>query len=256
MARIGALAGLLLAIGALGGTSAHAADLRVKASFDRHARLGRSTVLNLGLHVDRIRQASPVTAARLFYPRGLGVVSSGLGLAACERPASEFEAVLISGSGLGGCPPNAVMAYGTVRAEVRLNQTGQVIPEYATLTVLSGPLDHGRLQLVIFIDGQRPFGGRFILSGEAVGASAPYGGALIVRFPQVASLQDIATIALTDLQLSVGSKRIIYFENGVPFHPEGTALPERCPSAAFQFAVDLEFQSGQHRGARTTVPCP
>ncbi len=251
-----ALAALLVAASAFGCTSAHAAPVRVNASLDRHARLGGSSALTLGLHVDTRQEPSPVTSVRLSYAQGLGVVSSSLGLDSCVRPASEFQAILISSSGLGGCPPNAVMAYGTARAIVRLVQGGQVIPEYASLTVLSGPIEHGALQLVLFIDGQRPFGARLILAGQAVTAPSPYGGALVVQFPQIASLEDVATIYLTDLQLTLGSPKIRYFDHGRPYWPGGIALPDRCPSRGFPFAVALAFRDGTHRAASTTAQCP
>lgn len=257
MGARGALAALLLAASVFVPSSACAAGaVRVNAALDRHARLGGSSALTLGLHVDTRQEPSPVTSVRLSYAAGLGVVSSSLGLDSCVRPASEFQAILISSTGLGGCPPDAVMAYGTARAIVRLVQNGQVIPEYANLTVLSGPIEHGVLQLVLFIDGQRPFGARLILAGQAVAAPSPYGGALVVQFPQIASLEDLATIYLTDLQLTLGSPKIRYYDHGHSYWPGGIALPDRCPVHGLRFAVALNFRDGTHRAASTTTPCP
>jgi len=91
------------------------------------------------------RDASPVRSRACGSPTRKASASSRAASGshrACARPASS-RPILISSSGLGGCPPNAVMAYGTARADVRLVQSGQVIPEYATLTVLSGPIEHG-----------------------------------------------------------------------------------------------------------------
>jgi hypothetical protein len=232
--------------------------VRMNASFDPHARLGGSSALTLGLHVDTRRVVSPVTAIRLAYPRGLGIVSSGLGLAACNRPAEEYQKILITSHGLGGCPPNAVMGYGTARASVRLvgGAHDQVIPEYATLSVLSGPIENRRLKLVIFIDGQRPFGARLILAGAATDASPPYGGALLVKFPQIASLRDLAVINLSDLQVTIGARRIRYLHHGRRYRPEGIALPTRCPRGGFKFRLDLDFADGVHRHSVTSVRCP
>jgi hypothetical protein len=236
-----------------------AAPVRLTAGFDRHVTLGASSALRIGLHVDPRLAPSPVTEVRLLYPRSLGVVSSGLGLAACTRPAIDFETVLVEGTGLDGCPPNAVMAYGTIVAEVRLSD-GQVIPEYGTLALLSGPIEDGVLGLVVQIDGQRPFGGRLVLAGRVAKAAAPYGGAIAVRFPVVPSLEGVADVALTRLRLSVGDPRIRYVERVrgriVRYRPEGVVLPRRCPRGGFRFRARLGFEDGTRATASTTVRCP
>lgn len=260
-ARRAGLALVLMLVGATPTLAAHKprapeGAISMNASFDRHARLGASSALTLGLHVDTRRIPSPVTAIRLSYPRGLGVVSSGLGLAACRRPDTEFQAILITSHGLGGCPAAAVMGYGTALATVRLVANNQVIPEYAKLSVLSGPIESGRLKLVIFIDGVRPFGARLILAGAAAGARRPYGGALQVTFPQIASLKETAVINLTDLQVTIGSPRIYYYEHGHAYRPDGIALPTRCPRGGFKFRLDLDFEDGSHRHSLSTVDCP
>jgi len=247
----------LLAASAFASASAHAAaPVSLRASFARGARLGRTSPLNVALHVDARRERTPVVAVRLAYPNGLGLVLSGLGLAPCEPPASAFAAVLIAGSGLGGCPQNSVMAYGTVRAQVRLLQTSQVIREYATLMVLSGPIANGQLQLVVYIDGERPFGGRFLLPGETADARAPYGGALAVRFPAVPGLDEVATVSLTDLRLSIGAPQIVYRDHGRRYRPGGIGVPAACPPTGFPFGLSLRFRDGHQDNARTIIPCP
>lgn len=246
----------LFAASALLSSSAHAsAPVSIRASFAKGARLGGASALNLALHVDTRRERSPVARVRLAYADGLGVVLSGLGLAACQPPASAFQAVLVTSTGLGGCPTNSVMAYGALHAEVRLVETGQVISEYATLTVLSGPIANAQLQLVVFIDGQRPFGGRFLLPGATADTQSPFGGALTVRFPDVPGLADIATVSLTDLQVSIGSPQIRYYDHGRVYHPSGIALPAACPAGGFRFAVALRFKNNTLARARTAIPC-
>jgi len=246
----------LLAASAFASASAHAAaPVSLRASFGRGARLGGSSPLNIALHVDTRREPTPVVAVRLAYPNGLGLVLSGLGLAPCQPPANAFAAVLIAGSGLSGCPQNSVMAYGTLRAQVRLVQTGQIIREYATLMVLSGPIANGQLQLVVYIDGERPFGGRFLLPGETADAGPPYGGALTVRFPVVPGLDEVATVSLTDLQLSIGAPQIVYRDHGRRYHPGGIGVPGTCPASGFPFALSLRFKDGHQASAHTTVRC-
>jgi hypothetical protein len=260
---VAALAATAVACGSVASaaapTSAHE-PVHVSATFDRGATLGGSTALAVTLRLDpRHLPTTPLTDVRFEYPGSLGLVSSGLGLATCTRPASDFAQVLIDGSRLDGCPPNAVMGYGTALAVVRLS-TGQAIPEYATVTLLSGPIEDGKLKLVVFIDGQRPFGAKLAFQGEVSDAPSPYGGALDVRMPEVPGLEDVATVSLLELRLVIGSHAIRYYEHRggamVAYHPDGIALPQRCPSGAFRFRAAVGFADGTRRSARSRTPCP
>lgn len=256
---IAAAAAVVLAASWSPVAAAAGAPATISAGFDRGAAPGDSTALRVAVAVDRRRLPSPVAELRVLYPRSLGVVSGGLGLAPCNRPATEFVQVITGGVGLGGCPANAVMGYGTAVAEVRLSD-GQVIPEYATFTLLSGPLENGRLRLVVYVDGQRPFGGRLVFGGEVRDARSPYGGALAVRLPQAPALNGVATVALTDLRLTVGGPAIRYYERRhgrrVAYRPEGVVLPARCPRGGFRFRARFVFEDGGRASAATAVRCP
>jgi hypothetical protein len=235
--------------------------VRVTAAFDRGARLGAATPLDVTLRLDPSRLTSaPLTHVTLAYPQDLGLVSSGLGLASCTPPASDFVQVLISGPRLGGCPPNAVMGYGDAVAIVRLVNGGQVIPEYATVALLAGPIAHGQLGLVVYVDGQRPFGAKLAFAGDVGDAPAPYGGALTVRMPMVPGLQDLATVSLVQLHLVIGSHAIRYYERRhgrvVSYYPGGIDLPARCPRGGFRFRAEVGFADGSRRSAGSVTPCP
>lgn len=250
---------MLCAAGWLDGAAA-AGPVRVTAAFDRDAALGGSTALDVRLRLDPSRLTrAPLTEVRFAYPRSLGLVSSGLGLATCTRPASDFAQVLIVAPRLGGCPPNAVMGYGTGLALVRLTD-GQVIREYATVTVLSGPFEHGRLGLVVFVDGQHPFGAKLAFQGEVGDAPPPYGGALTVRMPIVPGLEELATISLVELRITIGSHAIRYYEHRrgqlVAYHPTGVELPARCPAHGFRFRAQVSFADHSRRSAVSSTPCP
>ena len=122
----------LCAAGALAAAAAGAPARKVRfasrppSTATRRSGPRRRSTSTLRLDPRRLTRA-PLTEVRFAYPRSLGLVSSGLGLAACTRPASDFAQVLITAPGLGGCPPNAVMGVGTALALVRLNN-GQTIP--------------------------------------------------------------------------------------------------------------------------------
>lgn len=249
----------LCAAGALAGVAGAAGPVRIEAAFDRDATLGSATALDVSLRLDPRRLTSaPLTEVRFAYPRNLGVVSSGLGLEACTRPAADFAKVLISAVGLGGCSPNAVMGVGAASALVRLND-GQVIHEYATVTLLSGPLEHGRLGLVVYVTGQRPFGAKLVFAGDVRGARAPYGGQLTMRMPVIPGL-DIATVSLVEMHITIGSPAIRYYErrggSTIAYHPEGVQLPSSCPPRGFPFMAQVRFADGSRHSATSRTPCP
>jgi len=253
---------MLCAAGALvaAGGAATAGPVRLTVGFDRDAALGAATAMNVDLQLDPRRLSrAPLTELRFAYPRQLGVVSSGLGLATCTRPAADFVKVLIAATRLGGCSPNAVMGLGSALALVRLSN-GQVIREYAAVTVLSGALAHGRLGLVVYVDGQHPFGAKLAFAGDVRGAPSPYGGQLTVRMPEVPGLEQLATVSLVDMRISIGSHAIRYYEwhrrRRVAYHPDGVELPTSCPPHGFRFRAQIGFADGSHRVATTTTPCP
>jgi hypothetical protein len=259
LAVLVALCAVSLLDGAAGAASP-AGPVRVTAAFDPDAVLGSPTALDITLQLDPRRlTTAPLTELRFAYPRKLGLVSSGLGLATCTRPPSDFAKVLITAPQLGGCSPNAVMGKGTALALVRLTN-GQVIREYATVTVLSGPIEHGRLGLVVYVDGQHPFGAKLAFAGEVSGAPAPYGGALTVRMPIVPGLEELATIALVEMRITIGSHAIRYYERRhgqlVAYHPEGVGLPARCPPHGFHFRAEVGFADHSRRSATSITPCP
>jgi len=230
------------------------------ASFGAGARLGGLAPLDVVLRLDARRlPLSPLVGLELAYPRNLGVVSSGLGLAVCRRTPSDFAAVLIDGPRLGGCPPNSVMGYGTAKAIVRLTN-GQAIPEYATMTLLSGPIEQGRLQLVTYVDGQQPFGAKLVFAGSVRDAAAPFGGALAVRMPVIPGIEDLAVISLVRLRVTIGSRAIVYYERRhgrrVAYRPGGIALPSRCPAGGFRFRARVAFEDGTRRYASARTRCP
>lgn len=261
--RVGAVVAVLcsaFAIAAAGGIAGAAGPVRIEAAFDRDAALGSATALDVTLRLDPRRLTrAPLTEVRFAYPRSLGLVSSGLGLAACIRPPEDFATVLLSWTGLGGCSPNAVMGVGTALALVELSN-GQVIPEYATVTLLSGPLEHGRLGLVVYVDGQRPFGAKLAFAGDVRDVGGRYGGEMTVRMPAVPGLEELATVSLVEMRIVIGSHAIRYYERRggrrVAYRPEGITLPVSCPAHGFRFRARVSFADGSRRTATSTTPCP
>lgn len=236
--------------------AAVAADaVRMNASFDADARLGGQTAMRFGMRVDPLRLPAPVSEIRVRYPSSLGIATSGLGLATCSPPASEFDAVIVELVGLAGCPRNAVMGYG--RAVARVQVGALVIPATAAMTLLAGPVERERMRLVAFIDGVNPFGVKLLYGGELRPAPPPFGEDLSVRFPPMTGIPADARFALVYVQLEIGSPRVVYHDElGRRYRPEAITLPQRCPTRGFRFVADLEFQDGRTATTSTTAPCP
>jgi hypothetical protein len=257
--RRGAIAAALVALAAIPPAGLAAGPVRLTAAFDRTAPLGSSSAMRVELRIDPRRARSPVTELRLLYPDGLGLISSGLGLASCRLLPSDFQRVLIGARGLGGCSPNAVLGYGSARAEVRL-LAGQVIPESASLTLLIGPIADGRIELVAYVDGEHPFGAKLAYAGEIEAPSGRYGGGLVFHIPAIPAIADLATVALVRLRLTVGSRAITYYEHPRrrtgAYHPDGVTLPLRCPRRGFPFRARLTFADGGHATTTATARCP
>jgi hypothetical protein len=261
--RLGVAIVAAVALGALappvaaGAVAAHARPVRLGVAFDRGARLGSATALSAELRIDPQRRGAPLVAVHLLYPQSLGILTSGLGLASCRPPAGSLATIILDDPLR--CPRNAVLGYGTAVADVHLAD-GEVIPEYAGVTILAGPIVRGSLALVAYVEGQHPFGARLVYAGALGSGASPYGGALDVRLPEIPSLAGFATLSLLDMKLSIGSRAIRYVAHTsrgtVGYHPQGVGLPDRCPRGAFPFRVRLDFQDGRHAIASTRVPCP
>lgn len=253
MPRAGAIVVALALVASWSATAAGRA-VELSAAFAPDARLGAATVLHAELRVDPRR--APTTEVRVYYPASVGVLSSGLGLVACRRPAADFTTVLITGPALGGCPANSVMAYGSARANVRLSD-GQVIPEFATVALASGEVVDGRVGLVVFVNGIHPFGAKLVYGGELRPASGSFGGALVAQLPAIPSLAGTATVSLTRMRLAIGSRAIVYrTRRGERYRPEGVALPSRCPRGGFRFRAEVRFADGGRASGETVVRCP
>jgi hypothetical protein len=224
------------------------------ATFDPDVKLGAATAVRAELRIDPHRP--PVTEIRVYYPASIGVLSSGLGLEQCRPPAPDLPAVIFNGPRFGGCSPNAVIAYGTARANVRLSD-GAVVPEFAKLAIFSGEVVGGRLGIVAFVTGVHPFIARLAYAGDLRPAPRPFGGALVLRLSAIRSLEDLATVGLVRLQLEIGSRAIVYrTQSGTRYRPEGVLLPDRCPRSGFRFRAEVAFADGGRASAASVVRCP
>lgn len=244
------IAALAFAVTPASGSAAQSARLEV-GLVPEH--LGQGTTIEFGFDIVAIGGGvpSPVTQIDLRYPKHIGIVTSGLGVASCTT-------TLLSELGPAGCPSRSLMGYGTATAEVQVG--AEIIEELATTTVFMAPLAEGNINLVFYVNGETPLVADLLFPGLLLPAAPPYGGDLAITVPLFESFTEGPDVALVKLRSTIGPLGVTYYERihheFVPYQPSGIILPSHCPSHGFPFAVTFAFADRSHTTSRATVACP
>jgi hypothetical protein len=216
----------------------------IRASFSPE-RLGSATTVSLSFKITAGKTApAALTAMSIAYPRNLGFVTSGLGLAACSTRTLERL-------GPEACPANSKMGYGSAVVEIPIGPS--IVKENVVLTVFAGPSPDGYLHLLVCASGKEPVLATAILSGVLLP------GRLSVVVPPIPSLPEAPYVSLVQMHLTIGGKLTYYKQRDgatVAYRPAGVGLPQRCPRGGFAFAAAFVFRDGSRSNARTAVPCP
>ncbi len=216
-------------------------------------RLGSGTTIHFGFTVIVTPGQTPVPIQQidLLYPEGLGIATSGLGIATCRAPVLEAQ-------GPPGCSPNSVIGYGSGIVEVPFGP--QLLQETARTLTFMAPVRNGRLGLLFYANGETPVAAQLVFPGLVLPAAVPFGGDLNALLPLVPTLPEAPDAALVKLTTTLGPSRLTYFEfkkgQRVAYHPQGILLPPRCPHGGFRFAAHFMFADGTHTSASATVACP
>jgi hypothetical protein len=216
-------------------------------------RLGAGTTIHFGFTVDNEtgRAPAPIREIDLLYPANLGIATSGLGISTCTAAILELE-------GPPGCPSNSVIGYGSALVEVPFGP--ETLQETTRTTTFMAPIQHDRLGLLFYADGESPVSAQLVFPGLVLPAAHPFGGDLSATLPLVPSVPEAPDAALVKLTTTLGPSHITYYEykrgHTIPYHPSGILLPRTCPHGGFQFAAQFLFNEGGHSSAHTTVACP
>jgi hypothetical protein len=254
MSRIRAVTAAALLVCCVGPATAAASTERatLNASFSPD-RLGASTTISFGFHVETTEGAAPppMTKLDLRMPAGMSYTTTTLGLAICQPQ------VLLE-KGVAGCPPNSRLGFGSALVEVPFGTgAGHEIPE---IQALAGPSPSGNLVVLFYANGQSPVSAQLVFQGEVLAASGAYGTQLAASVPLVTSVPNGPDVSIVSVQSTIGPDRLTYYKHvhgrKVAFHPQGVSVPERCPHGGFPFAAEFTFQDGSQASAQTTVPCP
>jgi hypothetical protein len=238
------------ALPATAAASTERATLNASFSPDR---LGASTTISFGFHVETTEGTAPppMTKLDLRMPTGISYTTTTLGLAVCQ------PRVLLE-QGIAGCPPNSRLGFGSAFVEVPFGVgSGHEIPE---IQAVAGPSPGGNLVVLFYANGLFPVSAQLVFQGEVLAASGAYGTQLAANVPLVTSVPDGPDVSIVSVQSTIGPSRLTYYKHvhgrKVAFHPKGVSVPERCPHGGFPFAAEFTFQDGSQASATTTVPCP
>jgi hypothetical protein len=229
----------------LAGAARAAQRVAISARFTPE-RLGAPTAMSLGMAVSAPggEIPSPLRSIDLRYPASLGIATSELGTASCQRTQLEYL-------GPAGCPSNSLMGTGSALARFRVGP--EVFHESASIGIVAGPSQNGRLQLLISATGLSPVAARIVMS------STLRSGHLSVTVPLVPSLPEGEDVAVVAVHVTLGGN-LTYRERvhgrTLLYHPAGIGLPRRCPHSGFRFSGHFTFLDASSASASTTVACP
>lgn len=249
------LAALLLGLlGVLAPASAVAAPphIELHTSFDPD-RLGAGTTIFYSFEVIGAHHKPPpaLTGIDLHLPKGMGLATSTLGLATCE------PSVLLA-EGLGACPPNSRVGYGT--AVVQVPFTPANVSEEASVEALFGPPRNEHLVVLFYVDGRTPISAQLVFPGELLPDAGTSGARLFTSIPVIPAVPEGPDVSVVSFHSTIGPHHLLYYrsEHGrtVAYHPKGISVPLTCPRHGFPFFGQFTFADGAHVTARSIVPCP
>jgi hypothetical protein len=221
------------------------------ASFTPY-RLGAPTTIDLNLQIRAPVGEIPsaLTEVEVRYPQNLGFALSGLGLAVCSS--STLEA-----AGSSGCPANSIMGHGKALAELRFGP--QLVTEAASISIARAPDQEGHIALLLYASGPSPVNTQVLAPAQLLPTGPPFGGRLDMQLPVIPSVPGAPDVAIVSLQVSLGPRGLIYYEQAegstLAYTPKGILLPTSCPRGGFPFAATFSFLDGSHPVGRTIVPC-
>jgi hypothetical protein len=150
---------------------------------------------------------------------------------------------------------------GEGRAVAEFPVKGEVFRETAQIAIVRTDEQHaGHLAMLLYVYNETAVNAELILPSELFPGARPFGGRLEIQVPLVATLPEAPDLAVSEIQLVLGPKDLVYSERAhgkeIRYKPAGIKLPGRCPRGGFPFAIELGFLGGSHAGGRTAVPCP
>ncbi len=250
VARLVAVTSVLCMCGPASTLAAQGVNLHVAFHPDRP---GLTTTIALAVHVHGQNglPPAPVTSFDLRLPAGMGIASTTLGQANCQPTA-------LIASGLSGCSANARLGFGSASAVVPAGAGS--VHAVASLDALMGPAAENRVEVLWYVQADRPVFAQLVLPSVVEEGTPPYGEELAVSVPLVQTWPEGPDLALETFDSSLGPAGLTYHRrvagHTIAFRPRGIRIPLACPMGGYAFSVALSFQDGTDATGTYRVPCP
>jgi hypothetical protein len=237
--------------------SAAGVPARFAVDFGYDARLGHVTPMTLDVWIDP--SLPPLTEFRLLTPAGISLIDSKLGATTCRRPESEISLVM-NPVRHARCPGNSLMGTGVATAGLVLSEA-QTIFGAARISLHAGPTVDGKPGLLVTADTYNPARIQLTYAGYLYVPPEPFGLGMAIKVPPIPHPPLGAPVALSTLNLTVGSEDITYRRNvhgrSASYHPGGIPLPATCPAGGFHFRALMRFSESPIRlSVDSFAPCP
>lgn len=250
------LTALVVAALLLMAEAAHAGPLRFEVGLGSGARLGHSTSLSVALRM--AGGYPPVEEVRILLPPGVDMTTSQLGMATCARPQADLTDVLTAIQPA-PCPHNALMASGSVTAQLRFDPT-LVYGGAAQLSLYAGESVEDRPGLIVIANAFRPMRAQLTYRGYLYVPPGDFGLGMVIKVDQIPRPPFGAPLALSSFRLIVGAPTLRYEKtsNGrvVQYRPRAVPLPASCPREGFRFRAIVRLADGLRLSDDALVPCP
>ncbi|HXC24160.1 MAG TPA: hypothetical protein VNU28_06215 [Solirubrobacteraceae bacterium] len=205
-------------------------------------RLRARVSLTIGVHFSggELGVPSPLRHAVLRLPAGMSLEVPSLRACSGAR---------LQARGLSGCPARSRLGAGKALVEARAGS--QTILEKVALWAFIGPPQNLQPTFEILALGYTPLQERVVLGGTVLSGSAPYGEALEMSIPPIATLPGSPEASILAFSLTVGAGQA-----GRGRDRDAILTPPTCPPGGFPFAADFTYADGTGSETLARIPCP
>lgn len=192
---------------------------------------------------------SPITHVNVFGPAG--VTLDLRGTTTCTEEALELK-------GAEGCPATSRAGFGGGMGIYQLGK--ELVEEKYTIDLFLSNNKPGHVELLVFLSGRSPVIVEKIFPGVVVKSSPPYGLGFSIKVPLIKVLPEASNASAKTAYITLGAHNVVYYKKvhgkRKAFHVRGIVLPEHCPSSGWPVKSEFEFEDGEKKTAKKTIPCP
>lgn len=230
-------------------TAAPVVNLHVNLS---PLQAGRSTTIYISFKISaRDEGVPPLSGFDIRLPAGMDFATTTLGLSTCSE-------VSLLAEGVGACPPDSVMGFGSVQVQAPFGP--QFLAESAHLTTFMTTLTEGHTTMLFYVDGRVPVIAPLVLSTQFRAAANSLDSELNTAIPLIPAAPGTGNVVILGFRSSIGPQGVTYYRRvhgrTVSYQPEGLRVPANCPRTGFAFLASFRFQDGISAMAKSVVPCP